>query len=116
MGLYEAADLLLGDHLTEKSEAIQFVNVSMPYKRNRQLKSHAALTELSKSDPDSENLLESNLVDTYYPNRPDKLEDACLYDIVANYSCYHTIVKGVKQTEFNRRAANLCYPITSCVI
>ena len=102
-GLYEAADLLLGDHLTEKSEAIQFVNVSMPHKRNRRLKSHAALTELSKSDPDSEDLFESNLVDTYYPNRPNKLEDVCLYDIVANYSWYHTIVKGVKQTEFKRR-------------
>ena len=66
------------------------------------LKSHTALMDLS-SDPDSEDLFESNLVDTYYPNRPDKLEDVCLYDIVANYSCYHTIVKGVKQTEFKRR-------------
>ena len=91
------------DHLTEKSEAIQFVNVSMPHKRNQRLKSHTALTELSKSDPDSEDLFELNLVDKYYPDRPDKLEDVCLYDIVANYSWYHTIVKGVKQTEFKRR-------------
>ena len=89
-GLYEASDLLLGDHLTEKSETVQFVNVSMPHKRNRRLKNHHTLIELSKSDPDGEDIFESNLVDTYYPNRPSNLENVCLYDIVANYSCQHT--------------------------
>ena len=102
-GLYEASDLLLGDHLTEKSEAVQFVDVSMPHKRNRRLKNHSSLKELSVSEPDSEDIFESNLVDTYYPNRSDELEDVCLYDIVANYSCHHTNVKGVKQTVFIKR-------------
>ena len=102
-GLYEASDLLLGDHLTEKSEAVQFVDASMPHKRNRRLKNHSSLKELSVSEPDSEDIFESNLVDTYYPNRSDELEDVCLYDIVANYSCHHTNVKGVKQTVFIRR-------------
>ena len=55
------------------------------------------------SEPDSEDIFESNLVDTYCPNRSDELEDVCLYGIVANYSCHHTNVKGVKQTVFIRR-------------
>ena len=32
-GLYEAADLLLGDHLTEKSCTVQWVDVSRPQKQ-----------------------------------------------------------------------------------
>ena len=28
---------------------------------------------------------QSNLLDTYYPQRPNDLEDVCLYDFVANY-------------------------------
>ena len=32
-GLYEASDLLLGDHLTEKSATVQWVDVSMPQKK-----------------------------------------------------------------------------------
>ena len=37
-GLYEASDLLLGDHLTEKSETVKWVDVAMPHKRKRRLK------------------------------------------------------------------------------
>ena len=29
-GLYEASDLLLGDHLTEKSTTVKWIDVSMP--------------------------------------------------------------------------------------
>ena len=29
---YEASDLLLGDHLFEKSDAVQWIDVSMPHK------------------------------------------------------------------------------------
>ena len=32
-GLYEASDLLLGHHLTEKSDTVQWVDVSMPQKK-----------------------------------------------------------------------------------
>ena len=34
-GLYEASDLLLGDHLCEKSETVKWIDVSMPHKRIR---------------------------------------------------------------------------------
>ena len=47
-GLYEASDLLLGDYLTEKSDTVKGVNVSMPQKRKRQLKDlHATEEETS---------------------------------------------------------------------
>ena len=38
-GLYEASDLLLGDHLCEKSHTVQYLPVAMPHKRKRRLKS-----------------------------------------------------------------------------
>ena len=66
-GLYEASDLLLGDHLTEKSET---VNVSMPDKRSRRLKDHK---DIAKHNPDSEDIFHTNLLDTYYPQRPNDL-------------------------------------------
>ena len=84
-GLYEASDLLLGDHLTEKSKTIKWVDVSMPDKRSRRLKDHKVLEDVAKHNPDSEDIFQSNLLDTYYPQRPNDLEDMCLYDFVANY-------------------------------
>ena len=84
-GLYEASDLLLGDHLTEKSDTVKWVDVSMPHKRNRRLKDHKHLQELAKQDPQNKDVFEDNLIDTFYPQRPSELEDVCLYDFVANY-------------------------------
>ena len=42
-GLYEASDLLLGDHLTEKSTTVKWIDVSMPQNRQHQLKDHRLL-------------------------------------------------------------------------
>ena len=84
-GLYEASDLLLGDHLTEKSDTVKWVDVSMPHERNRRLKDHKHLQELAKQDPHNKDVFEDNLIDTFYPQRPSELEDVCLYDFVANY-------------------------------
>ena len=66
-GLYEASDLLLGDHLTEKSETVKWVDVSMPDKRSRRLKDHKVLEDVAKHNPDSEDIFQSNPLDTYYP-------------------------------------------------
>lgn len=87
-GLYEACDLLRGDHLCEKSVTVKWVDVRMPHKRTRRLKSHSVLKEMEKNDPDSENIFEEDIFSDYYPNRPDDLEDVCLYDFVANYDWY----------------------------
>ena len=78
-GLYEASDLLLRDHLTEKSVTVQWVNVSMPQKRSCRLKDHKILQQMAEFNPDSKDIYEENLLNTHYPQRPESLEDVCLY-------------------------------------
>ena len=82
-GLYEPSDLLLGDHLCEK-----WIDVSLPHKRNRRLKYHKVLKDMAKDNPETENIFEDNLIDSYYPQRPRDLENICLYDFVVNYEWY----------------------------
>ena len=84
-GLYEASDLLLGDHLCGKSQTIKWVDVSQPRNRKRRLRDHSKLVQIQQQYPNSTDILEDNLVDTFYPERPDEMEDVCLYDFVANY-------------------------------
>ena len=85
-GLYEASDLLLGDHLCEKSVTIKWVDVSQPHNRKRRLRDHSKLVEMRERDPNCMNIFEANLVDTFYPERPDDMEDVCVYDFVADYA------------------------------
>ena len=80
--------MLLGDHLTEKSATVKWIDVSMPHKRNRRLKDHSVLQEIAKTNPDTEEIFKENLLDTFYPQRPESLEDVCLHDFVANYDWY----------------------------
>ena len=84
-GLYEASDLLLGDHLIEKSDTVKCLDVSMPHKRSRRLKDHKQLKQIAEHNPDNEDVFEDNLVDNFYHQRPQELEGICLYDFVANY-------------------------------
>ena len=51
-GLCEASDLLLGDHLLEKSETVQYIPVGMPHKRRHRLKNHSDLKELAETNPE----------------------------------------------------------------
>ena len=69
-GLYEASDLLLGDHLTEKSTTVKWIDVSMPQNRQHQLKDHRLLKDMAIHDPDSDDIFEKGLLDKHYPNRP----------------------------------------------
>ena len=66
-GLYEASDLLLGHHLTEKSDNVKWIDVSMPNKRSHRLKNYKDLTAMADLDPNSNTVCEENLLDTYYP-------------------------------------------------
>ena len=84
-GLYEASDLLLGDHLTEKSNTVKWVDVAMPHKRSRRLKNHKVLQKMAECNPNDKAIFEDNVVDTFYPQRPAKLEHVCLYDFIAQY-------------------------------
>ena len=67
-GLYEASYLLLGNHLTEKSATVKWIDVSMPHKRNRRLKDHKKLQSVIQ------------IPRTSLRERPKDLEDVCLYD------------------------------------
>ena len=55
-GLYEASDLLLGDHLTEKSDTVKWIDVAMPHKRSRRLKDHKVLQQIAENNPDTEEI------------------------------------------------------------
>ena len=43
------------------------------------------LEEMARLNPDSQNIFEDSVLDTFYPQRPAALERVCLYDFVANY-------------------------------
>ena len=95
-GLYEASDLLLGDHLTEKSVTVKWIDVAMPHKRKRRLKSHTQLVEMEKNNPGSTDTLEGSVVDIYYPTRPEELENVYLYDFVKWYAYSGTSDNGTR--------------------
>ena len=94
VGLYEVCDQLTGDHLYEKSETIQYVEVGMPHKRIRRIKTYAELQKLDATDPDSEDIFLENLLSGHYPKRPKEMEDVCLHDFVATVNCQTKDAKG----------------------
>ena len=77
---------MLGDHLFEKSEAVEYVDIRRPHNRNRRLKDHEELLQIQANDPDSEDIFKPNVLNNYYPERPDELEDVCFHDFIAQYS------------------------------
>ena len=81
-GLYEASDILLGDHLYEKSDMVQWIAVDKLEKRKVRIKKYQELQQLAESDPESKDLYQANLLDNFYPNRPASLHDVCLYDFI----------------------------------
>ena len=83
-GLYEAADILL-DHLSEKSDTVQWIYAEKPERRNVRVKKYQELQQLAESNPDSHDLYQANLIDDFYPNCPATLKDVCLYDFVKWY-------------------------------
>lgn len=85
-GLYEASDILLSDHLCEKSQTVQWIATDQPHKRKRCLRNHNTLKDLLESNPDSVNIFNCNLIDDFYPARPAELENVCLYDFVKHYT------------------------------
>ena len=80
-GLYEAADILLGDHLYEKSDTVQWISVEKPENRKVRVKKYQELQRLAESAPDSNDLYEPNLLDNFYPNQPASLGNICLFDL-----------------------------------
>jgi len=75
----------LGDYLSEKSDNAQWVVVEKLEKRKVRLKKYQELQQLAKSEPDSNDLYQANLLDNFYSNQPASFSDACLYDFVKWY-------------------------------
>ena len=86
VSLYEASDQLLGDPLYKKSVTVQYIDISMPDKISRCIKNYETLKDIEEKCPQSEDIFQPGLIDTFYSNRP---KDVCLYDFVANYD-YHS--------------------------
>ena len=74
VGLYEAADLLLSNHIAEKLITVQFVNARLPSKNSRMLKNMSDVRKLNDIDPDSEDVFMPTLIEDHYPARPDSLK------------------------------------------
>ena len=96
-GLYEAADILLGEHLYEKSDAVQWISVERPDKRKVRIKGYRELQQMAELDPDSNDLYQANLIDNFYPNRPASLGHVCLYDFVKWYRRGDNDAEGRRQ-------------------
>ena len=66
--------------------SVKWVDVSQPQHRRRRLINHPKLVQMWEKNPDSTDIFECNLIDRHYPQRPDEMEDICLYDFVAEYT------------------------------
>ena len=96
-GLYEAADILLGNHLYEKSDSVQWITVEKPENRKVRIKNYRELQQLAESDPHSNDLYQANLIDNFYPNRPTSLAHVCLFDFVKWYCRGDNDAEGRRQ-------------------
>ena len=69
VGLYEASDILLGDHLHEKSATVQWIGADMPHKRKRML---SELKAMAAKNPNAEDICdlasENRPYDIFNPN------------------------------------------------
>ena len=81
-GALEAADTLLGIPLygTDPSTVFRWVDINMI--RSRRVKENHIIQGLPS---DCKNILYPSLIDTYYPNRPTKLESTNLYTFMSWY-------------------------------
>ena len=50
-------------------------DAAFPHKRKRRLKDYSQLQKLKASSPESTDLFEDNLIDTFYPERPSELDE-----------------------------------------
>ena len=103
--MYEASDLLLGDHLYEKSDAVKWIDAAQPHKRKRRVKKHSELTIACNDNPDNTNIFEDNMIDDFYPDRPEAMNDVCRYDFVKLYRY------NGKDNNGKRRYCKLCKPV-----
>ena len=71
--------------------------MSQPHIRKHRQRDHKKIKE---RNPNSADIFEASLLDTFYPERPADMEDVCLYDLVADY-----VKLGVDKNGKSRLAA-----------
>ena len=72
-------------YLSEMSDTVEWLDVSMPHKRSHRLKDHKQLKEIAQHNPNNEDIFEDNLIDNFSHQRLQEVDDVCLCDLVANY-------------------------------
>ncbi|XP_058863591.1 uncharacterized protein LOC117970172 isoform X1 [Acipenser ruthenus] len=94
-GALEAADNLLGLPLygTDPQTTIKWIDVSKV--SSRRLKSKENIDMLAKESPDSTDIYFPSWIDSYYPKRPEALQDMSLYDFIA----WHDVVTEKPKNE-----------------
>ena len=90
-GAMEVSDTLLGISLyeTDRDTVFRWADVNMV--RSRKVKNFQDIKDLPG---DSEDVFHTSWIDTYYPNRPEELEDITLYDFLAWYDIQNDKPKG----------------------
>jgi len=85
VGANEAADRLLGHKLYSKSRQTRFADLEPAHKAKRVLKPAADISQLLKSNPESEDIFLPHWVLDVYPARPDEMEDTSLHELLRWY-------------------------------
>ena len=93
VGAVEAADRLLGHKLFSKSRQLRFADLQKPDHVKRVLKPIQELQKIVENDPQSLDLYTVHWVLDVYPNRPDKLENTSLYEVMSWYEREKTTKK-----------------------
>ena len=87
-GMYEAADLLLGEFLYAKSDTVKWITVEEPHKCNRVLKNYKDIKLLHDNDPNSPDIFAPNIIDDTCPKKPREFGHVCLYKFIQWYNHY----------------------------
>ncbi len=103
VGLYEVGDKLLGYHLYEFSDIITWLPAYPTKERRRRLKDHKDIKNLADND---NRIFHTCLLDDYYPNRPEELNDLCLHTVQAMYD-YKTKICHVNCPKLNNNLGYL---------
>ena len=69
----------------KKSDAVQWISVKRPEQGKVRIKGYRELQQMAESDPDPNDLYQSNLIDNFYPNWPASFGHVCLYDFMKWY-------------------------------
>jgi hypothetical protein len=84
MGAPEAAMKLLGLPFCGFSDEVKYLPTATADHRRRVLVDVEEAKKRAKKDK-SDTVYKPNLVDTYYPQRPDIMEDASLFEVASSY-------------------------------